>query len=290
MSKKDGKITVKHYLNKRAKSKSINGESFYPLYLQLIVSGHKAQLKSKVQDSLISYKGDTDKFFINQTICNLLSIGYFSDNLLERIESEKIFPIYQLLNDEINILNYIINSGQPFTNKSFSLVNISSSYKLYLKDIQHVLDDGIRKYYLKELNEIFLNSTKNKESKKIFKITNFFIHYINWTNNFCEYYETTYEVLPTEIKFIENFLSKELKLQIKSALTLHSRINFLRRFLDKMEKGLSPNVNIIDWRTSGKEFINKEFTAIFGKQKAKEFIKSIDLILTNEICHPVIVG
>ena len=290
MSKKDGKITVKHYLNKRAKSKSINGESFYPLYLQLIVSGHKAQLKSKIQEPLISYKGDTDKFFINPTICNIVSAGYFSENLLERIENEKIFPFYQLLNDEIKILSYIINYGHPFTNKSFSLVNISSSYKLYLKDIQHVLDDCVRKYYLKELNEVFLNSTKNRENKKIFKITSFFIHYINWTNNFCEYYESTYDVLPSEIKFIENFLTKELKLQIKAVLAFHSRANFLKRFLDKTQKGLSPNVNIIDWRTSGKEFINKEFTEIFGNQKAKEFIKSIDLILTNDICNPLNVG
>ena len=197
MSKKDGKITVKHYLNKRAKSKSINGESFYPLYLQLIVSGHKAQLKSKVQSALISYKGYTDKFLINPAISNLVSVGYFSENLLERIENEKIFPFYQLLNDEIKILSYIINYGQPFTNKSFSFVNISSTYMLYLKDIQHVLDDCVRKYYLKELNEVFLNSTKNRENKKIFKITSFFIHYINWTNNFCEYYESTYYVLPS---------------------------------------------------------------------------------------------
>ncbi len=290
MIKKVGKITVKHYLNKRAKSKSLDGEKFYPLYIQIIVVGHKAQIKSKVSDFLTHYKGDTEKHFLNKKMCNIVSTGYFSDSLIDKIEREKIFPLRQLLKDEIGIIKSIINSGQPFTNKSFSLVSISSIFEFYLKDIQKVLDDAIKKYYLSELNEIFLKSTTNSKQKKIFNISNFFIHYINWKNNFCEYYETTYEVLPTEIKFIENYLSDELKIQIKAGLAFHSRANYLKRFLDKTELGLFPNVTLIDWKDRGKDFVVKEFVKIFGKQKATEYINSIDLILSKEILPPVKIG
>ena len=290
MIKKVGKLTVKHYLNKRAKSKSLDGEIFYPLYIQIIVVGHKAQIKSKVSESLIHYKGNTEKYFLNKKMANLVSSGYFSDSLMDKIKSGKIFPFYPLFEDEIEIIKSIINSGQPFTNKSFSLLNISSIFELYLKDIQHVLDDAIRKYYLLELNEIFLKSTTDSKQKKIFNVSNFFIHYINWKNNFCEYYETTYEVLPTEIKFIENYLSDDLKLQIKAGLAFHSRANYLKRFLDKTELGLFPNVTLIDWKDRGKDFVVKEFVKIFGKQRATEYINSIDLILSKEILPPVKIG
>ncbi|MCF8379805.1 MAG: hypothetical protein K9H49_09525 [Bacteroidales bacterium] len=290
MRKKDGKLTIKHYLNKRAKSKTLNGESFYPLYIQIIVSGHKAQIKSRIQDFIVSYKDEASKFFIKKSVLNLISEGYFSQKLLDEIEREEIFPFFSLLADEIKIIGYIINSEQPFTNKYFSLIKISSSYELYLKDIYLVLNDALKRFYLEELNSIFLKSTKNETDKKLFKVTNFFIHYINWGNNFCEYYETTYEVLPSEIKFIENSLSKEMKLQIKAALAFHSKLNYLKRFLEKKQKGLIPKLNLIDWRESGKEFMIKEFTIIFGKQKAKEYINSIDIILSNEISHPIKMG
>lgn len=283
-----GKITVKHYLNKRAKSRTLNGESFYPLYLQIIVAGHKAQLKSKIQEYISGYKGNIEKFFINKNLSNLVNDGYFSDSLIKRIENEQIFPVFNLFNDEIEIMTAIIVSQQPFRNTSFSLLNISQHYDLYLRDISQILDDAVRKYYLNELKKVFIDSTSKEAERKIFKIANFFIHYINWTNNFCDYYETTYEVLPSEIKHIENYLSEDLKKQIKATLAFRSRANFLKRYLDKTEKGKFPHVNYFDWQSEGKSFLAKEFLKIFGKQKANEYIQSIDLILSREIVPTMI--
>ncbi len=278
-----GKITVKHYLNKRAKSKSINGEVFFPLYIQIIVAGHKAQLKSKIQDYISGYQGNIEKFFLNKSISNLIAQGYFSDNLIYRIENETVFPLYNIFRDEINIISSIIESQQPFKNKSFSLVNISRHFDLYLQDINLTLDNAIKKYYQNELKKIFIESTNQELERKIFKITNFFIHYISWENKFSDFYETTYEVLPSEIKYIENYLSEELKKQIKATMAYKSRSNYLKRYLDKSEKGLFPHVNIIDWQKEGKSFLTKEFLKIFGRQKALEYIQSIDLILSKEI-------
>jgi hypothetical protein len=130
---------------------------------------------------------------------------------------------------------------------------------------------------------IFRESTKNEDNRRLFKLTNYFLHYLNWDRNFCDYYETTYEVLPSEIKFIENYLSDYLKLQIKAVMAFHSRNNFLRRYMDKTEKGQFPTMNYTDWKNKAREFLSKEFIGIFGRQKALEYIKIIDKILEREI-------
>lgn len=278
-----GKITVKHYLNKRAKAKTLNGERYFPLYIQIIVAGHKAQLKSKIQDFISGYEGYIEKIFYNKSISKLVNHGYFSDSLINRIENEELFPLINLFNDEINIISDIIKSQRPFKNKSFSLTNISRHYDFYLKDITHILDDAVKANYINELNRIFIESSSNESERKIFKISNFFIHYINWDNSFCNYYQSIYEVLPSEIKYIENYLSDDLKKQIKASLAFHSRANFLIRYLDKTEKGLFPHVNYFDWQSEGKLFLTREFIKIFGKQKANQHIHSIDLILSKEV-------
>jgi len=95
-------------------------------------------------------------------------------------------------------------------------------------------------------------------------------------------------VLPSEIKFLENHLTEDLKLDIKALLAFHSRANYLRRFLDKAEKGKLPNINYIDWLDSGREFILKEFINIFGRQKAVEYVTALDFILSKELKPAVI--
>lgn len=283
MSVKNRKITVKHYLNKRAKAKTLGDEKYYPLYLQLIVSGQKAQLKSKICDYFNTYRGYFEKLFPDPEKARLINQGYFTDQLFRKIHSEKIFPLSNLFEDETELINRIIKSILLFNTKSFSLYNFSAVYDHHIMDIHEILELSVKKYYLQELNEIFLKSTKSEDSRKLFKVSNYFIHFINWDNSFCDYYEITYEVLPSEIKFLENHLTEDLKLHIKALLAFHSRSNYLRRFLDKTEKGRIPNINYIDWLDFGKEFISKEFIKIFGKQKAMEFINALDFILSKEL-------
>jgi hypothetical protein len=283
MVSRPGKITVKHYLNKRAKSKTLGNEKYYPLYIQLIASGQKAQIKSKISDFFGSYRGYLEKIFPDNEKFSLVNHGYFSDALLNRLISEKIFPFENLLDDETSLINRIIKSILHYNIKRFSLVNFSSVYDQNIRDIHEILESSVKKYYLQELNDLFLKSTKDQNSRKLFKVSNYFIHFIDWGNSFCDYYEITYEVLPSEIKFLENHLSDELKLEIKALLAFHSRVNFLRRSLDKIQKGRLPSVNYIDWMDSGKDFITKDFTKIFGKQKANEYINSLDLILSKEL-------
>ena len=60
------KITVKHYLNKRAKPRLLRKEKYYPLYIQIIVSGKKAQIKSRINEHLKIYKSDIERFVENK--------------------------------------------------------------------------------------------------------------------------------------------------------------------------------------------------------------------------------
>jgi len=288
MTGKTRKITVKHYLNKRAKARVLGDEKYYPLYLQLIVSGQKAQLKSKAYEYFNSYRGYIDKLSSDNEKVNLINQGYFSDQLLRKISLEKIFPLNTILEDETELISRIIKSILLYNSKTFSLINFSSIYDNHIMDIHEILEQAVKKRYLRELNDIFLKSTKSEDSRKLFKVSNYFIHYIKWDTSFCDYYETTYEVLPSEIKFLENSLTEELKQEIKALLAFHSRANYLRRFLDKIEKGRLPNINYIDWLDSGKDFILKEFINIFGKQKAVEYLNSLDLILSKELRPAVI--
>ncbi len=282
MNQKQGKITVKHYLNARARPRIYKSKRFYPLYIQIIVSGQKAQLKSKIPDYLPVYRGYIEKWSGDRDLTSLIGNGYFTDDLLKGLKVKEVFPFPTLFNDEIRLITSIIRSGEPFHNDHFTLVNFSHYFDNHLKDIFDVLEAAVKKIYLEELNRLFLETSNHEEDRTLFRLSNYFIHFINWKNNFCEIYEMTFEMLPSEIKYIENHLSDDLRVRIKALMAFHGRENYLRRFLDKTEKGLFPTVHYIDWLEQGRDFISREFIKIFGKQKADEYITTIDSILSRK--------
>jgi hypothetical protein len=55
------KITVKHYLNQRAKPKLSRKEEYYPLYIQLIVDAKKAQIKSRLSQYVPLYHSEIEQ-------------------------------------------------------------------------------------------------------------------------------------------------------------------------------------------------------------------------------------
>ena len=278
------KITVKHYLNKRAKPKSYKKEYFYPLYIQLIVDAKKAQLKSRINNHLKIYQSEIGRLTNkDKELDKLILLGYFTEKQIGKIYNDRLFPLYQLLQDEISVIKKIILLLKPFENKNFTLNNFSGEYQKHTTEITEIIDNHIKKEYRKNLNEIFHNTVDSKEEKKVFNISNYFIHYINWNYSFCNFYETTYEVIPSELKYVENYLNKDLLISIKAFLAYHSKINVLNRYLEKKEQGKITSVSYLDWITEIKEFILKEFTKIFGKMKALQYVENIDHILTREI-------
>ncbi len=281
--RKPGKITVKHYLNKRAKPKLLNGKKYFPLYIQIIVDGHKAQIRSKIQEYIYPYRGYIESYPAGKDVASLICKMHFTEDLFSELQEKKVFPFANILNDEIHLVTFIIDSGEPFINKDFTLLRFSQIFCQYLRDIYEVLEEEVKKTYLSELNTIFDETSNCEDNRKLFKLTNYFIHFMNWSNNFCDFYEMTYEMLPSEIKYVENHLSDDLKVQIKAMMAFHARENYLRRYMGKTEKGLFPAVHIIDWQEKGREFISREFITIFGKQKALEYIETLDVIMSRNM-------
>ena len=278
------KITVKHYLNKRAKPKIYNRESYYPLYIQLIVYTRKAQLKSRINEHLKLYQSQLEQQCKKDgDMAKLMLTGYFTTKQLDQFYRNEIFPLYNLLNDEIEVIKRIISLQKPFESSSFTLNNFSGEYKLHITEITDILDDHIKLKYRDNLNEIFHNTVDNSAEKRVFNISNYFIHYLNWENDFYNFYELTYEVIPSELKYLEKFLDKELLTAIKAYLAYHSKINVLKRYLEKKEHGRISTVSYLDWITGIKEFILKEFIKIFGRKKGTEYVDSLDSILVATI-------
>lgn len=278
------KITVKHYLNLRAKPQSYGKEKFYPLYIQIIVTGKKAQIKSRINEHLKIYRSDIERITHNVPVLkNLFLDGYFSDTWLKLIQKQKLFPLWHLLNDEIQVITRIIKFNNPFHNKEFTLSNFSAEYQKHSTEITRILDESIKEWYRSELKNLFLKTIDQDENKELFRLTNYFIHFVNWNNSFSSFYETTFEILPSELKMLENLLSNELRTTIKAYLAYHTKVNILKRFFEKRELGRISTLSYLDWETDIREFLKGEFEKIFGEQKALEYIVSLDNILTKNI-------
>jgi hypothetical protein len=278
------KITVKHYLNERAKPRLFHKERFYPLYIQIIVSGKKAQIKSRINDHLKIYKSDIERFVENDTeLLELILDGYFSDKLMANILKKKHFPLYQLLIDEIEVLTRIIRYQDPFHNPDFSLVNFGHDYEIHTTEITKIIDNSIKEWYRSELRALFLKTIDQEENKDLFRIVNYFIHFINWTNSFSSIYEATFDLAPSELRKIENMLTNELRISIKAYLAYLSKVNIVSRLFERRQAGRISTLSFLDWKTEIKEFLHNQFRGIFGEQMALEYIIALDNILLRVI-------
>lgn len=278
------KVTVKHYLNLRAKDKVFQREKYYPLYIQIIVNGKKAQIKSRIHEFLKIYRSDIERITQNnEEFNNLILDGYFSDRFLENIERKKIFPLYQLFLDEIAVLKRIIIHQRPFDNDNFTLFNFGREYQVHTTEITKIFDNDIKKSYLAELKELFLKSIDQDDNREVFKTVNFFINYLNWENSFSSLYGAISENMAEEQRFIENLLSNELNISIKSYLAYLSKVNIVNRLFERRQEGRITTLSYLDWQTDIKNFISKEFIPVYGEQRSLEFILSLDNILQKAI-------
>jgi hypothetical protein len=281
------KITVKHYLNFRAKEKIFLKEKYFPLYIQIIVNGKKAQIKSRIHEFLKIYRSDIERIAQNNAdLYNLILDGYFSEKLLENIERKKLFPLNQLLQDEISVIKRIIVYQRPFDNENFTLFNFGWEYQVHTTEITKIFDNYIKLSYQAELKEIFLKTIDQDDNRDIFKTVNFFIHYLNWNNSFSSIYDATSEIMPVEQKLVENLLSNELHSSIKAYLAYLSKVNIVNRLFERRQEGRITTLSYLDWQTDIKEFVYREFVPLYGEQKSLEFQISLDNILQKAIKPP----
>jgi hypothetical protein len=279
------KITVKHYLNMRAKAKTFEREKYYPLYIQIIVNGRKAQIKSRIDEHLKIYRSDIERLTANnETLFALIMDGYFSEKLLTSIAKKKIFPLLQLLEDEVSVLKRIIVYQRPFEDKDFNLVDFGRDYEIHTTEITRIIDDSIKASYRKELKDIFLRTIDLEDNKEVFKIVNYFIHFINWEHTtFNAFYESTYDIMPSELRGVENLLSNELRISIKAYLTYLTKVNIVSRLFERRQTGRISTLSFLDWQTEIKEFLHNEFAGLLGDQMALQYIIGLDNILLRSI-------
>jgi hypothetical protein len=278
------KVTVKHYLNFRAKEKLFQKDKFYPLYIQIIVNGKKAQIKSRIHEFLKIYRSDIERITQNNAdFYYLILDGYFSEKLLETIERRNLFPLAQLLQDEISVLKRIILHLRPFDNDKFTLFNFGWEYQVHTTEITKIFDNHIKNYYLAELKEIFLKTIDQDENHEVFKTADYFINYLNWNNQFSNVYKETSEIMTKQVKLIENLLSNELSISIRAYLAYLSKVNIVNRLFERRQEGRITTLSYLDWQTDIKDFVYKEFIPQFGEQKALEYQISLDNILQKAI-------
>ena len=66
-------------------------------------------------------------------------------------------------------------------------------------------------------------------------------------------------------------------------MAYHSKVNLVKRHMEKKEHGKISTVSYLDWITEIKDLLGKEFLKIFGKKKAELYVDSLDNILNLEI-------
>ena len=66
-------------------------------------------------------------------------------------------------------------------------------------------------------------------------------------------------------------------------MAYHSKVNILKRYMEKRENGRISTLSYLDWITDIKDFLIKEFTKLFGKKKALEYVNNLDRILDRKI-------
>jgi hypothetical protein len=277
-------ITIRHFLNKKVTPRIYRNEKYYPLYIEITSDDKKYNIKSNISEHLKIYQSDIFRICKqDKDYLGVISSGYYSENFFQSILKDQIFPLYQLINDETLVIKKILlykNSGSEVVK---SLKNLQEEYHLNTIEITDLLDIHIKKRYITELKQIFLDSIDVEAKKDLFRISNYMIHFINWNNTFYYYYDLTFEVMPSGLKKIENALSGELQIAIKAFLAYHTNVNVLKRFLEKRELGKISTLSYLDWRTDIKGIVQKQFDKIFGKKISEEYIHALDEILKEAV-------
>ena len=273
------KITIKHFLNTKIKAVPFAAGQFYPLYLIIQSDRKKVQIRSGLSEYLKIYNGPVERLTNgDKQLALLMNSGLLSEPWLKKIIREKKFPVYHLMTDEVNMLKKVI--GLHFTQKGKTdLSGIGQMYENCVKEITDIIDDFIKSSFQEELKVLFLNLIDSLEKKELFKLVNYFIHFINWNHPFYNIYDATSELMPSELKKIEANLSKDLRLSIKAYTAFYTYINPLKRFFEKREQGRIATLSFLDWQSDIKDLLIRQFGSLMGRKTAVLYVNRLDDIL-----------
>jgi hypothetical protein len=274
-------FSIKHFLNRKIKPVFYEKGEFYPLSILVQVNGKEIRIKSRLGEYLKIYTGQVERLTNgDQDLTRLFNAGLFSEHWLTIITKEKKFPVFQLISDEKNVLKKVIELQFAKNGKS-AVSDISRLYQNCVKEITDVIDDFIKSSFREELKELFLTSIDSPEKKDIFRIVNYFIHFIDWNHPFYTLYDETSEMMPGELRKVESQLPKDLRLSVKAYTAYYTYINPLKRFFEKREQGRIATLSYLDWQSDIKELLIRQFSNILGKKTAVLYVNRLDEILNQ---------
>jgi len=278
-------MKIYHQLNLDSQPiKNKNGE-FYPLSLVVEKEDIKIIMDSKISGFFNIYSSELDRFVnCEKEIRNLFLSNRFRQLDIDNFINEKIFPFYHMMNDEKEVLGKIIELNKTLgkANNIFT-EELKDDFEKYTSEITELLDTQIKTEYREEIKKIFIRSIDIEDEKDLFNLTNFLLHYINWDNSFYNFYETTCDLIYTQLKSMENRFENKFRVQLKAYLAYHSKVKVLKRFFEKRELGKITTISYLDWLTEIRDFLIVEFEKIFGEQKAIEYIMGIDQLLNKAL-------
>ena len=276
-------ISVHHLIHDKAEAKICRGIEYFPLYIQIEAFNEKVLGKSQIHEYLLPYLSDVEvSLGKDREMSNCVMQGFFSMALFEQINQLSSFPIHNLLQAELKLVKLIVTHLKKVNGKNFPLDNFSDTYKLYSADISSILDRSIKKKYYTELRKVFERQLNDKKNPRAYKVSNFFLHFIRWDNDFYSIYENCYEMMPGELKFLENYFSRELNDSIKAYLSYQPRANVFKNMFGRQEMGQITRLTYLDW-LNVKKLLLAEFEKIFGSRTANEYINILGTILENEL-------
>ena len=276
-------LNIFHSLIESADQKRYQSENFKYLWVVVEFDGKSTQIKSRVSEYLKLYRSDMDRITQgDKELYELICSGYFSEDLLEDMISNKRFPVYNLLEDEKYVIGKVLEMKDKQFLRQMTKESLEKEYQKYTLEIIDVFDGNVKSAYLKEIRELFHFTADKPKEKELFRLVDYLIHFINWDNSFYNFYDTSFDIIPGHLRKVENRLSHSLRLTIKAYLTFHSHINTLRRLLEKRELGRISTLSLLDWQTDIKNILTKQFITVFGRKKSTEYIQALQKILKEE--------
>lgn len=276
-------LNIFHNLIIASDQKKFGASNFNSLWVVVEFDGKSIQIKSKVSEYLKLYRSDMDRITEgDKELCELICSGFFSEDLLNDMISNKRFPVYNLLEDEKYVIGKVLEMKEKQFLKQMTTESLEDEYQKYTLEIIDVFDRNVKSAYLKEIRELFHFTADKAKEKELFRLVDYLIHFINWDNSFYNFYDTSFDIIPGHLRKVENRLSHSLRLTIKAYLTFHSHVNTLRRLLEKRELGKISTLSLLDWQTDIKNILTRQFVTIFGRKKSTEYIQALQKILKEE--------
>lgn len=124
---KEGKITIKHYLNKRRGKITFNGDT-YPVYVQVTVKRQNSYFKSRLNDEF----------------------GYWRDNVYEEEISKKGKFFKKLIAERDDIL-FILRKIKIFDNPFFKITGFNESIKKFHEPLVNLIGEYLKDNLISKL-------------------------------------------------------------------------------------------------------------------------------------------